>query len=141
MSWTIDRRAFVRAVPIGILAAFAGHRSLDAELAAWVEHPEPREGITGAEVLAPDVVAPFGDDVVAVYDMVRAIPEIADGIACYCGCAAMPNYRSLLTCFHAGGMAMGCLICQGEARLAHQRATEGQSLAQIRRAVDARFAR
>lgn len=141
MSWTIDRRAFVRAVPVGILAALAGHRPLDADLVGWIEHPEPRAGIDGSDVLPPDVVGPFGDDVVAVYDMIREIPEIADGIACYCGCAAMPNYRSLLTCYHAGGMAMGCLICQGEGRLAYQRAKEGQSLDRIRRAIDARFAR
>jgi hypothetical protein len=38
-----------------------------------------------------------------------------------------------------GGMAMGCAICQGEARIAYRRHEEGQDLAQIRRAIDARF--
>jgi len=36
-------------------------------------------------------------------------------------------------------MAMGCAICQGQARLAHRRFKEGQTLDQIRRATDARF--
>jgi len=36
-------------------------------------------------------------------------------------------------------MARGCLICQGEGRLAYRRWKEGQSLDQIRRAIDARF--
>ena len=47
--------------------------------------------------------------------------------------------RSLLTCYHEGGMARGCPICQGEGRLAYGRWKEGQSLDQIRRAIDARF--
>ena len=81
----------------------------------------------------------FGDDVVEVFDMVRQIPELADGLACYCGCVLMGN-RSLLTCFHEGGMARGCNVCQGEARLAFRRWKEGQTLDQIRRAIDARFA-
>ena len=81
----------------------------------------------------------YPEEIVAVYDMVREMPHIADGIGCSCGCSAMPGYRSLLTCFHATGMAMGCNICQGQARLAHGRFKEGQSLEQIRRATDARF--
>ena len=51
----------------------------------------------------------------------------------------MPNYRSLLTCFYPTGMAMGCPICQGQARLAYRRVQEGQTLDQIRRATDARY--
>jgi hypothetical protein len=71
--------------------------------------------------------------------MIREIPEVADGIRCYCGCAVLPGYRSLLTCYEEGGMAQFCVICQGQARLAHRRHGEGQSLDQIRNAVDARF--
>ena len=64
---------------------------------------------------------------------------IADGIGCYCGCHTREGYRSLLTCFYEGGRGMGCPICQGEAKLAYRRHKEGQSLDQIRRAIDARF--
>ena len=74
-----------------------------------------------------------------IYDMVREVAHIADGIGCACGCSLMPNYRSLLTCFHKSGKAMGCPICQGEARLVYRRVQEGQSLEQIRRAIDARY--
>jgi hypothetical protein len=66
------------------------------------------------------------------------MPHIADGLACYCGCELLGN-RSLLTCYSPTGMARGCPICQGEARLAHRRWKEGQSLEQIRRAIDARY--
>ncbi len=141
MKSRIDRRAFVRALPLSALAALSLGRPLSAGVFAVRAHPDPRPGIDGSDVLPAEAVSAFGEDVVTIYDMVREIPEIADGIECYCGCAAMPNYRSLLTCYHQGGMAMGCRICQGEAKLAYGRAKEGQSLERIRRAIDARFGR
>ncbi|HKJ03465.1 MAG TPA: hypothetical protein VJ997_13450 [Longimicrobiales bacterium] len=104
------------------------------------DHPDPRPGIDASGVISAESLRAdgYGDDVVEVFDMVRQIPGIADGLACYCGCMLMGN-RSLLTCYHEGGMARGCPICQGEGRLAWGRWKEGQSLAQIRRAIDARF--
>jgi len=74
-----------------------------------------------------------------IYELIREIPEIADGIGCACWCKTLPTYRSLLTCYYEKGMAMGCEICQGEAKLVYRRHKEGQSLEQIRRAIDARF--
>lgn len=140
-SHEFSRRAFLRAVPMAAAAAVAARIPAGAGVVRLLEHPEPRSGIDGSGVLPAEAVSAFGDDVVAIYDMVREIPEVADGLSCYCGCATLPNYRSLLTCYHQGGMAMGCRICQGEAQLAYRRAKEGQSLDQIRRAIDARFAR
>ena len=104
-----------------------------------IVHPDPRPGIDGSEVMTAEQLAAFPDETLAIYDMVREMPHIADGIGCSCGCSALPNYRSLLTCFYSTGMAMGCAICQGQARLAHRRFTEGQDLDQIRRATDARY--
>ena len=75
---------------------------------------------------------------IELYNGIREIPEIADGLACYCGCMLIGN-RSLLTCYGDKGMARGCNICQGEARLAIGRAAEGQDLDRIRRAIDARY--
>jgi hypothetical protein len=141
------RRDFLRRASIGT-ALFAGLRParLLGEgpmsghlLRPLIVHPDPRDGIDGSGVLTPAGLAGFPESVLEIYDMIREIPHIADGIGCACGCSAMPNYRSLLTCYHAGGMAMGCEICQGEARLAYRRFQEGQSLDQIRRAIDARF--
>ena len=110
-----------------------------ARAAAAIEHPDPRPGIDGRDVLTAEHLAAFPDAVLEIYDMIREIPHVADGIGCACGCAAFPTYRSLLTCYQADGMAMGCPICQGEARLAYRRHQEGQSLEQIRRAIDARW--
>lgn len=104
-----------------------------------VPHPDPRPDIDASLVLTRDQLKNLPEEVKAAFDKIREIPQIADGIGCNCGCAAMPNYRSLLTCFYATGMARGCNICQAHAGLAYRRFKEGQSLAQIRRAIDARF--
>lgn len=101
-------------------------------------HPDPRPGIDASKVLAADKLK--GDqELIELFDKVREIPHIADGIRCHCGCATIPGYRSLLSCYEGAGMAQHCLICQGQARLAHRRFKEGQTLDQIRRAIDARF--
>ena len=131
------RRAVLLRLPLAVagLAAVRPRRLA----AAPIVHPEPRPGIDGSEVLSREELAAFGEDVQSIYDMVREIPHVADGIGCACGCAALPGYRSLLTCYHEGGMAFGCVICQGEARLAYRRHQEGQSLERIRAAIDARY--
>jgi hypothetical protein len=135
----VPRRAFMAAVPLALLGWANPLRW------AWprpqpTTHPDPRPGIDARDVLTAEQLEGYGDDVAAVFDMVREMPQIADGIHCYCGCATMPGFRSLLVCYQQDGMARGCHICQGEARLAHRRWKEGQSLDQIRRAIDARYA-
>lgn len=69
----------------------------------------------------------------------REIPQVVDGIRCNCGCADIPGFYSLLSCYESEGMARYCEICQGEARLAHRLHTAGQTLEDIRAAIDARF--
>jgi hypothetical protein len=138
----IGRRAFLALAP-GAAAAFVaavrrGEPAPYAALFAW-EHPEPRPDVDGSSVLTPEELA-GAPHVIDLFDGIRAIPHIADGIRCHCGCAELDGYRSLLSCYEAPGMAQWCEICQGAGRLAVRRAGEGQSLAQIRRAIDARFA-
>lgn len=136
----IPRRSFLKAIP-GValgLVALPGHAVAQRRLRA--DHPEPRSGITGDGVISAEQLRSEGipDETIELYDGIRKIPEVADGLACYCGCMLLGN-RSLLTCYHPEGMARGCLICQGEARIAIRRHAEGQSLDQIRRAIDARY--
>jgi len=139
MATCVSRRAFVAAVPLAFVG-WAVPVRLPWRRPQPARHPDPRPGIDARDVLAAGQLEGYGDDVVAVFDMVREIPQIADGIHCYCGCAVMPGFRSLLICYQQDGMARGCHICQGEARLAYRRWKEGQSLDQIRRAIDARYA-
>lgn len=102
------------------------------------DHPEPRPGIDASNVLTAEDLAD-APHAIPIYDGIREMPHIADGLRCHCGCADWEGYRSLLTCFEGNGMAMYCDGCLGQAELAHRRWKEGQSLDQIRRAVDARF--
>lgn len=124
---------------IGLLAGAAA-AALVRPAAALPQsvHPEPRRGIDAAKVLSAPQLE-HAPDAVKFFDWVREIPQIADGIGCYCGCATVPGYRSLLSCYESPGMAQHCLICQGQARLAYSRWKEGQTLEQIRRAIDARY--
>ena len=136
----MNRRSFLRALPAAALLGVGLPGDLAARRRRRTDHPDPRPGIDGSEVVSAEQLRSEGipEETIALFDGIREMPEIADGLACYCGCMLMGN-RSLLTCYGEKGMARGCLICQGEARLAHRRWKEGQSLDQIRRAIDARY--
>jgi len=142
MNEMLSRRRFLSVAPLALLGAVLGPRRLRAPIVWMDAHPEPRPGITAEGVLTREQLEARNveERVIEIFDMVREMPEIADGIDCYCGCAVRPGYRSLLTCYYADGMASGCPICQGEAQLAHRRWKDGQELERIRRAIDARYA-
>jgi hypothetical protein len=133
------RRRFI-GLSLGVAAGFfAGARR------AWAvvphqggPHPTPRPGITAANVLSHDQLT-SAPHAIEVFDQVREIPEIVDGIRCQCGCADNEGFYSLLSCYESEGMARFCDICQGEGRLVYRLHQAGQSLDEIRAAIDARF--
>jgi len=100
-------------------------------------HPTPRPGITAEKVL-PHVAVPRTAGSVESYAAARAVPQVLDGLHCYCDCARHSGHRSLLTCFESehGGY---CDICMGEAVLAQQMVARGEAIDAIRRAVDAQY--
>jgi hypothetical protein len=133
--WT--RRKLLALIP-GLVAAGLLPRSLPAAVLRLTGHPDPRPGIDASKVLkAAEIRHPRS---VPVFDQVREIPQIVDGIRCYCGCAENEGNYSLLSCFEAEGMAQNCAVCQGQARLAHRLHQDGWSLDGIRSAIDAQFA-
>lgn len=101
-------------------------------------HPTPRPGIDASKVLTRDRLTehPAAEP---VFEMVRKIPQVVDGIRCQCGCAELPEFYSLLSCYEADGMAQHCVICQGEAKLAFRMHEQGKTLDQIRAAIDEKF--
>ena len=101
-------------------------------------HPTPRPGIDASRVPAASAL---GDDsgVRTAFDQVRQIPGIADGIRCHCGCAELPGFYSLLSCFEGDGMGKWCPVCKGAGRLTVRLRREGKTLDEIRTAVDAQF--
>jgi hypothetical protein len=138
---TITRRTFI-AAGCAALATLVAPAALARARARRdpKPHPDPRPGITGAKVATKEQLA-ASPAVIPVFDSVRDMPEIADGIRCRCGCADTPGYRSLLTCYEgADAMARECRTCQGEAKLAARMKKDGKSLDEIRAAIDAKFA-
>ena len=137
-----SRRQFLRTcaaavgaivVPVGLLrAAPVGGASLGP-------HPTPRAGITAAKVLTKEQLA-RKPKLVALFDSVREIPEVIDGIRCNCGCAQYEGFYSLLSCYEGlDAMAKDCVVCQGQGRLAVRLHKAGKSLDDIRSAIDAKF--
>ena len=132
-----NRREWLgRCIPF--LAALVVPPRLVGRLRRMNPHPDPRPGITAAKVLQASRIRHA--NAVPVFDQVREIPHIIDGIRCYCGCADNPGQYSLLSCFEGEGMAQHCAVCQGQARLAHRLHRDGWSLAGIRASIDAQFA-
>jgi hypothetical protein len=139
----LARRALLRLIGGAVAAALvpgalAGSRTDPRFVQSRSDHPEPRPGIDGSRVLTAEQLEDT-PDVVDLFDGMRQIPHFADGIRCYCGCAELEGYRSLLSCYEGAGMARWCEICQGQGRLAWRRFREGENLSQIRRAIDARY--
>jgi len=99
-------------------------------------HPEPRRGITAAAVLRGSQLL-VNAEAAPVFDMVRQMPQIVDGIRCHCGCSELVTFYSLLSCFEGDGMAQVCETCQGAARIAYSCFLQEMTLEDIRAAVDA----
>jgi hypothetical protein len=135
------RRRFVASLSaaLGALAAGGGvHGALASPRREQGTHPTPRPDVDASKVLTRDRLGK-DDDLAKVFDMVREMPQIVDGIRCQCGCADVPGYYSLLSCFEGEAMARHCELCQGQARLAHRLYRAGRTLDQIRAAIDAEF--
>jgi hypothetical protein len=109
-------------------------------VAAWrvTVHPTPRKGITAAKVLKAEQLKGVDSDVVRIFDMVREIPQVVDGIYCHCGCAELDDSYSLLSCYESG-MAQACVVCQGEGRMVYELHHKGKTLNEIRAAIDKSF--
>jgi hypothetical protein len=140
--WTdLSRRRFL--VAIGGLIAYSTARARPLWAASRVYlgdpgHPIPRPGITAEHVL-PDSALVDYPGAKPAFDAIREIPQIVDGIRCNCGCADLPGFYSLLSCYEGAGMARICQICQGQGRLAARLYKAGKTLDEIRAAVDARY--
>lgn len=131
------RRHFVASLPaLFLTTATAVRRGIVSP--GIGDHPTPRPGITAAKVLTKDQLGDHAD-AAPVFDMVREIPQIVDGIRCQCGCSALEGKYSLLSCYEGDGMAAHCQICQGQGRLAYRLHKQGKSLDDIRAAIDAKF--
>jgi hypothetical protein len=136
MSSLLSRRRFLAAASAALSVVLVPRRNAWAR--ALTPHPTPRPGITGAKVLTREQLSDY-PKLIPLFDSIREIPEIVDGIRCNCGCTNPPAYYSLLSCYEGKAMARDCVVCQGQGRLAARLHKEGKTLDQIRVAIDAKF--
>ena len=132
-----NRRSFVASCSAAAALILVSRRNVFARTIP--PHPKPRPGITGSKVLTREQLS-RSPALIPLFDSVREIPEVIDGIRCNCGCTNPPEFYSLLSCYESKGMARDCVICQGQGRLAVRLYKEGKTLEQIRAAIDAKFA-
>ena len=100
-------------------------------------HPDPRPGVTGDKIL-PNFAIPKNPGALEAYAAARSAAATLDGVYCHCDCSKHSGHRSLLTCFESDHGAF-CDICMGEAMVASGMAARGQSLMEIREAIDRQF--
>ncbi|HEX2721311.1 MAG TPA: hypothetical protein VHM24_00225 [Gemmatimonadaceae bacterium] len=134
---SLTRRRLLSLLPAAAASLFLSRRAAWA-LSVVPPHPTPRPGITGAKVLTKAQLS-GSPKLIPLFDSIRKIPHVVDGIRCNCGCTNPPEFYSLLSCYEGKGMARDCFICQGQGRLAVRLHREGKSLDEIRTAVDAKF--
>jgi hypothetical protein len=136
----MSRRGFL-AVPLALLATrWSEALGMVSDLHAHrrhgrgVQHPDPRPGITGENVLSDDKL-PDRKRVRRAFEMARELPQIFDGLYCHCNCEKSHGHRSLLSCFESD-QAIGCMACREEGELAYKLHGQGKTLDEIRAAVD-----
>jgi hypothetical protein len=133
----LSRRRFIPAL-LALLAAFARPaRATTVMRRKPHAHPDPRPGITGEHVLQTDAVKK-SRFVAARYAEAREMPEVFDGLYCYCDCRESMGHRSLLACYESD-QPIDCLMCQQEARIAAKAHRAGKSLDEVRAEVDKAF--
>ncbi len=137
----LERRELLRLVVVGALGALVpgALRAAPDRAPQRGPHPTPRRGYTAERVLAADQLG--GDkELIILFDGIRKIPQVVDGIRCSCGCAELPGFYSLLSCFEGkDAMSKWCAICSGTGALVIRLHARGRSLDEIREAVDARY--
>lgn len=131
-----DRRRFLGILVAAVIPVLVPR---SGKARTWKPHPTPRPGVTGAKVLSKAQLAQV-PKVIPLFESIRRIPQVIDGIRCYCGCTHPPDFYSLLSCYEGEGMARDCVICQGQGRLAVRMHADGKTLEEIRAAIDAKYA-
>jgi hypothetical protein len=102
-------------------------------------HPDPRPTMTEADVKSASAYTRY-PRVAGVYRQASAIPQVLDGLYCYCHCSQHSGHYSLLDCFRSDHGA-GCDICLSEAAAAFRMSQDGRTLDEIRDEVDRFFKR
>lgn len=100
-------------------------------------HPTPRPRAEQPKV-APAARYASYPRVAEAYKMAAAVPDVLDGLYCYCNCSVHAGHYSLLECFETDHAAQ-CDVCMSEGTIAYQLKQQGKDLNAIRAEVDRTF--
>lgn len=106
--------------------------------AAAIHHPAPRTAESRVTPVVPAARYSAYPRVATTYEAVAAVPDVIDGIFCYCMCAEHSGHYSLFDCFTSDHAAR-CDVCLSEATMAYQMTKDGKDLKTIRAEIDGRF--
>ncbi len=133
----LSRRQFLPALAGLILTLARPAAAMRRQASRPHPHPDPRPGITSEHVLQTDAVMK-NKFVAARYAEAREMPEVFDGLYCYCNCQKSMGHRSLLACYESD-QPIDCVMCQQEARIAAKLHRAGKSLDEVRAGIDKEF--
>jgi len=121
-------------VALGLFVLVVGGLWAGLSSSGGGDHPDPRPDITAASVIPAERYEAYAR-IRAVYAQAAEIPQVLDGVHCYCECAQHSGHRSLLSCFESDHAA-ACDICLTEAAIAYRMTKDGSSLDEVRAAID-----
>lgn len=131
-----QRRAWtVAAVSVAALVIAIG--AVGRQNAPHALHPKPRPRAEQPRVVPAARYASY-PRVAEAYTMAASVPDVLDGLYCYCDCSQHEGHYSLLECFTSDHAAQ-CDVCMSEATIAYQLRRQGKDLAAIRAEVDRTF--
>lgn len=116
-----------------IVALFATRRD-----AQGAQHPAPRSTASASSVVPASRYDGY-PRIKETYAEVAQVPEVVDGVYCYCHCEENMGHYSLLDCF-SSDHAANCDVCLSEGALAYKMTKDGKTLNQVRHAVDQLYA-
>jgi hypothetical protein len=94
----------------------------------------------GGEMRATMAPGYFFGKTAKAYKIAKEIPEVLDGIYCYCDCQKNHGHKSLLTCY-VDRHGSQCSVCINEALMAHDLHNKGYEKDEIVKKVNATFSR
>lgn len=98
------------------------------------------ENIMGGETAPILSSAFFSGKAAKAYQIAKEIPQILDGIYCYCDCKIHHGHKSLLTCYTSTHGAK-CGICIDEAIKSMELYKQNKSVLEIRQIIDKMYAK
>lgn len=130
----------VAAAAVAAVAAVLLAPGWTASTSDSAAHAEMLAVAPGGEVALADLPA----ELAGLYEAAHADREGFASVTCYCGCEEFLAHRGLLDCFlrPGGGWerhAVGCAVCQQEARDVIDLRRQGVPLEDIVRQIDARY--